>query len=59
MNLSGKDSFKPKGKTLLYLHYQFNIRRASFPLEYLPHAWEEGTTVEGTDWHWLLHLKGS
>lgn len=58
MNLSGKDSFKPKGKRLLHLHYQFNISRASFTLEYLPHAWEEETIVEGTNWHCLLHLKG-
>lgn len=36
MNLSGKDSFKPKGKTLHYLHYQFNVSRASFTLEYMP-----------------------
>lgn len=38
MNLSGKDSFKPKGKRLYYLHYQFNISRASFTLEHMPSA---------------------
>ena len=42
MNLSGKDSFKPKGKRLYYLHYQFNISRASFTLEYMPSARRRG-----------------
>ena len=43
MNLSGKDSFKPKGKRLHYLHYQFNISRASFTLEYMPSARQRGS----------------
>lgn len=47
MNLSGKDSFKPKGKRLYYLHYQFNISRASFTSEYMPSGGRGGTTVEG------------
>lgn len=42
MNLSGKDSFKPKGKRLYYLYYQFNISRASFTLEYIPSARRRG-----------------
>jgi len=42
MNLSGKDSFKPKGKRLCYLCYQFNISRASFTLEHTPTAWRRG-----------------
>jgi len=38
MNLSGKDSLKPKGKRLYYLRYQFNLSRVSFTLEYMPSA---------------------
>lgn len=38
MNLSGKDSFKPKGKRLYYFHYQFNISRASSTSEHMPSA---------------------
>lgn len=42
MNLSGKDSFKPKGKRLCYSCYQFNISRASFTLEHVPSARRRG-----------------
>lgn len=46
MNLSGKDSFKPKGAGLYYLQDQLNINRAHFTLKHIPDVEGEGPRGE-------------